>query len=578
MNKIVNNIQDIVFKLYKIKLDNIEFLLSNPPKEEFWDFCLNCFALVKDINKNPNEICKDLELEFKKYPDFFIKTSTEWGYLNFFINKNIFIESILNLNLENKSKNNKNIIIDYIWANVWKPLHIGHLCTPSLGQIIINTYRYLWYNVIWDNHWWDWGGIFGKLIAAFKLNWNPDEFKKDPIEYLLKLYIDITTKAEKDEKIEKICRDEFKKLSKWDKENIKLWQEFLFYSIKQTNEILKLINVKPDYNIWESFYEWLNLPKLENCPDLKYNMQNIVQDLLDKWIATKNKDWSVWIIFPEETKLPSTVLQKSDWTWLYITSDLACIKYRLTNWWDPSEIIYFTDIRQSLHFKQVFWIVNKVWPELIKDKKLYHVGNWFIKLKEWVMSTRKWLIVRLEDLIKEWFVRTKKILEEKWKQLNAEDIQSIAIWAIQYSYLSSDREKDIVFDWDKALNFEWNSWPYIQYTFVRAKKILEKIGKIWSISDTKKINILKSDINLIKKIFEFEKIILQTISKYKPHILAQYCYELSKEFNNFYTNTPKIIEEKDENIKIFRLYLVQKFTQTLKLWFNLLSINMPEEM
>jgi len=187
-----------------------------------------------------------------------------------------------------ESKNNQTIVVDYIGANIGKPLHIWHLCTPSIGQVIINIYRYLGYTVFGDTHVWDWG-LFGKLIAAHKRYGTSDGLKKDWVEYLLKLYIDITAKAEQDPEVEEYCRNEFKKLSEWDIENMKLWWEFTSVSLWAMNKILETIHVIPDYDIWESFYENLPLPKIGKQPPLQFDMNSIVKELLEKKIATKMK-------------------------------------------------------------------------------------------------------------------------------------------------------------------------------------------------------------------------------------------------------------------------------------------------
>jgi arginyl-tRNA synthetase len=205
-------------------------------------------------------------------------------------------------------------------------------------------------------------------------------------------------------------------------------------------------------------------------------MKSIVAELIKKGIATKNDDGSVGVIFPEETKIPSCVLQKKDGTGLYLTSDLAAIKYRLTNGWNPSKIIYSVDVRQQLHLRQAITIAQMAWPELVKNTELFHAFNGFIKLKDGAMSTRKGTLIYLDKLIEEGFSRTKTIIEEKGQSLSDIDIEAISIGAIKYSYLAQDREKDVVFDWDKALSFEGNSGPYIQYSYVRAKNIVDKSG------------------------------------------------------------------------------------------------------
>lgn len=645
MQEINNKIQDIVVTLYKINIDNIDNWLTHPPKPEFWDYAFNIFEIAKVLKRNPAEISAGLKLEFSKFPEYFENVSNMWGYVNFFINPKILLNEFSQINLNNKKPKNQTIIVDYIWANVWKPLHIGHLCTPSLWQSIINIHEYLGYDVISDSHFWDWGGIFGKLITMFKLviysQWDKDKKlseddtniysrinsiieemdskikkdepeiakkiiflaeylqnnslnNKDDLKYLFNTYQLITIFAEKSIIIDNQCREEFKKLSEWDPQNISLWKQITNISINEVSKQLEEeLWVKPKYNIWESFYEWIDLPKIWNHPDLikeKEWMKAIVEELkknLD--IVEENEDWSVGVVFPEETKLSSCVLQKKDWTWLYLTSDLAAIKYRLDNW-KPAKIIYFVDVRQQLHLKQAFYIAREVWSEL-KKTELIHAYNWFIKLKEGAMSTRKWTVIFLKDLIDEGYKRTEEILKWKGRELSPENIKAVTIAAIKYSYLSQDREKDIVFDWDKALSFEWNSGPYIQYAYVRARKILKTpspSGTRWMTEPESvpwgrglgwgQIELSQYDKSLIKKLLEFEGKVGETASKYKPHILAQYCYELASEFNSFYVHTPKILEESNEDLKNLRLNMIEKFAQTLKKWFELLAINMPDEM
>lgn len=567
---------DIVVQTFP-EASGTQLSLDIPPRRELGDFALGVFSLAKITHLAPPAIAERLAGAIRNWSDYFHNVTILGGYVNFCLTPHAWTELLSDLSTEDKPTRNETIVVDYIGANVGKPLHIGHLCTPSIGQSLINTYRFLGYNVIWDNHWWDWGGIFGKLIAAYKLFWNKQELEKSPIEYLLKLYIDITAKSEEDEEIAQRCRDEFKKLSEWDPTSVELWKEFVSYSIQAVNTINKTINVQSDYNIWESFYEWLYLPRLENNPPLQYSMKDIISELLKEWIATKNEDGSVWIIFPEDSKLPSSVLQKKDWTSLYLTSDLAAIKYRLTNGWNPVKIIYCTDMRQQLHFRQLFWVAKSVWSDILNSRELIHAYNWFIRLKEGAMSTRKGIIIRFQDLIDEGYKRTDEILKSKWADLSQEDIKAVTIAAIKYSYLSVDREKDVVFDWDKALNFEGNSGPYIQYAYVRAKNIIEKAGK-YNMSIQDDLNLSIYDTSCLRKLTFFEKAVVDTAAKYKPHILATYCYELASEFSSWYAHTPKVLEEPDIELRNFRLALVERVRDTLKKGFELLAIEMPGKM
>ncbi len=559
-------------------LYSLDFMpeISPAPKKELGEYCVNIFPIVKQVGKAPNIISEEVAKELAKQSEIFKWTSATGGYVNFFLTDTVWWEIFWSLDIGAKEKNNETIVVDYIGANIGKPLHIGHLCTPSIGQSIINTHKHLGYRVISDTHIGDWG-LFGKLIAAHKRYGNPDGLERKWVEYLLELYIRITEECEKDEEVEEYCRNEFRKLSLWDEENMCLWGEFTSVSLASMNYILGLIHVIPDYDIGESFYENLPLPKLWNQPELQYTMNDIITELLEKKIATKNEDGSVAVTFPEETKLPSVVIQKKNGTNLYLTADICAIKYRLTNWWNPSKIIYSVDLRQQMHFKQCFEICRMAgWVDHIE---LFHAGNGHISLPDGAMSTRKGNIIRLDDLISEAFERTKKILEEKWrsgeKSLSQKDIQEIAVWAIKYSYLMQDRERNIIFDWDKALSFEGNSWPYIQYAYVRAKKIVADTA----LRAPETVDNLSSyDKDVIQILARFGEVVDTVAKTYKPHHLALYAYDLAVCFNSFYVHTPKILEETDANLRAFRLSLVERVANTLEKAFGLLAIEMPSEM
>lgn len=609
----MQNIQSLITNTIK-SLYEVDFSpeISPAPKAELGEYCIGVFQLAKPVGKAPNIIAEELARELAKHTDVFVSTNSIGGYVNFFLTDSVWLSLFTDLSQSGeKPTNQQTIIVDYIGANVGKPLHIGHICTPSIGQTICNVYKHIGYNVIGDSHFGDWGGIFGGIICAWNTmmpNENREErLKTEWISYILELYqwfhdlgkdliktnLEVLWKSPEDtqKELEEWARKEFQYLS-WvgidlsnpeelnhHEENVELWKKFTAISIAETEKKLELLNVHAKYNIGESFYEGLHLPRPNNedYPNLEYTMKDIVKELIAKGIATQNDDGSVGVIFPEETKIPSCVLQKKDGTGLYLTSDLAAIKYRLTNGWNPSKILYCVDVRQQLHLKQAFWIAHAAWPELGADNiEFFHAFNGFIKLKEGAMSTRHGTVIFLETLITEWFERTKKILEEKWRNLWKEDIQAITIAAIKYSYLAQDREKDVVFDWDKALSFEGNSGPYIQYAYVRAKKILPEGFVRSEIASTASLS--PYDKSLIQTLRRMESIIQETAEKYKPHILALYCYDLAVAFNSFYVHTPKILEESNEELKQFRLTLCEQFVNQIRTGFELLGMKMPSEM
>ena len=566
--------------IFSIELKDIK--MTNPPKKEMWDLAFNCGILSRDLKKNPAIIAEEL-IEWLKEIDEIKEVNSDGWFINIKISKDIYTDlfySIFNnkdILLNNKKSNDKKVVIDYIWANVWKPLHIGHMCTPNQWQVLVNLYEKLGYDVISDSHIWDWGIIFGKLITAFKLWWDEARLEKEAINYLLELYVKITTEAEKDENIEQRTRDEFKLLSEGNTESVKLWEKFTSYSIDSMQVQLDRLNIKSKYNIWESFYEWLWLPKMEDYPDLEFDMHSIVNELVEKEIATKNDDNSVWVIFDDELKLSSCILQKRDWTHWYLASDLSAIKYRMKNW-NPEKIVYFVDSRQQLHLKQAFTIAKLAgW---IDETELFHAFNWFISLKDGAMSTRKGRIIKLDALLDESESRAEKIILEKrddikWNELK-ELSKMIWIWAIKYWYLKKNRETDVIFDWDEFMSFEGNSAPYIQYAYVRSRKILENYWKdidteiVWNFENVE-------ETELVKVISNYSEVLESTAKSNSPHILCKYSYELTKAFNSLYNNV-HILNEEDEWKKIIRLKLIKLFSEVLKDSFTILGIEMPEKM
>ena len=621
MHNLTQIISSVIHWLY-----GIDFTpeISPAPKPELGEYCVNIFPIVKQAGKAPNIISEEVAKELAKQSEVFRSTSATGGYVNFFLADSVWLELFRDIVSSEQVKPGKRgtIVVDYIGANVGKPLHIGHICTPSIGQTICNVYSHLGYKVIGDSHFGDWGGIFGKLIFGWreyaKLEWEEQNFIRLShtwVQYLLDIYqwihnqtwnASISREAKiQAEEIEKNCRIEFQYLSwigidlsnpeerKHHEENVELWKKFTSISITETEKKLSLLNVFAKYNIGESFYEGLGLPRPngEDYPDLKWNMKDIVEELCNnpklKGIVEKNDDGSVWVTFPDEYKLPSCILQKKDGTGLYLTSDLAAIKYRLTNGWNPEKIIYSVDVRQQLHLRQAFTIAKMAWWEEFdaNNVEFTHAHNGFIKLKEGAMSTRHGTVIFLQALIDEGNERTEKILEEKWKTwekpLSPTDIEAITVGAIKYSYLAQDREKDVTFDWDKALNFEGNSGPYIQYACVRAKKItwgVEPTFTFQKIDTNSRLSISSYDKSLTQMLLKFDEVVATVAKSYKPHHLALYAYDLAVAFNSFYVHTPKILEEKDEVLRNLRLSLVKKSSETLEKAFALIGIKMPSEM
>jgi arginyl-tRNA synthetase len=582
--KVIKYIQGVLLEQYSI--DGIEIKLETPPKKNMWDLAFGCFLLAKQLKKSPMNIASNLkntiENDENKIPEIG-SLEIAGPYLNIYLAADSYSESFENmfsnsLYWDLEKHKDEHVYIDYIWANVWKPLHIWHMCTPSQGQVVINVFKKLWYNVISDSHIGDWGIIFWKLIVAYEKYGNEEELKENAVEHLFKLYVKISADSENDASLDDDFRNTFKKLAQWDEAMKSIWAQFTRSSIEAMNVQLNRLFVYPDYNIWESFYEGLWLAKMESYPDLKYSMKDIVTELIEKNIATENEDGSVWVVFPDEMNIPSCILQKRDGTHGYLASDLASVKYRMDNW-SPKKILYFVDVRQQLHLKQAFLISKMArWID-DSDTEITHAHNGFISLKDGAMSTRKGKIIKLEKLLDEAEKRAGDIIKEKRDDIPAEKLKElskiIGTWAIKYWYLKKSRTSDSIFDWDEYMSFDGNSGPYIQYAYVRAQKILKKS---WKNIEFKNLNFdAPEEITLVKHILEFKKIIDDMSRDYYPHVLCQYVYDMTKKFSSFYNNV-QILWEIDENKRDSRLALLAWFSKILEESFEILGIPLPDEM
>lgn len=573
------------------------FSITVPPDKKMGDICLNIFGAVKQLKTSPQTLGASLA-EYFTQQDCITDVQVLWGFVNLFLTDEIYIEETSKWKLPVWEKRNETVIVDYMGANIGKPLHIGHLCTPLFGQATINMLRLMGYTVIADMHQGDWGGIFGKLITGWKYFGDEKEFAEAPLKHLLDIYVKITEKIDQEETIDQECRDAFKLLSEGDETFVKLWQRFTDASLASVREVMSDFGARPDIWIGESFYEWLPLPKLGPWPDLQSDntMSAVVQELIQSWIATKNEDESVGVVFPKESKLPSCILQKRDGTHGYLASDLAAIKYRLRNW-KPLKMMYFVDNRQALHFKQLFataekaWIVppfergeekrnenGGFWEGGGKECELTHAANGFVSLPEGAMSTRQGRVIFLSDVVEESLDRVKSILLERGKELADSDIRAVALGAIIYSFMAQDRERDWVFEWDKVLAFEGSSGPYVQYTYVRFQKMLQEFGFDTNTQIPSNTPPLTSyDKDLVLDILGFVDILAQCAETYKFHLLIAHITTTARHLNALYVNTPKLRDSAPEE-RGMRMKILSQVLQMIEYTCAIVSIPLPREM
>ena len=570
----------LTIKLKKLFSENISRIfgadyiekidIQNSTKKEFGDFQTN-FAMMssKLIGKNPREIANTIIENFEKN-DIIEKLEVAGpGFINIFLKNSFLNEEIKKLENEKYDFSflniDKTVIIDYSSPNIAKRMHIGHLRSTIIGDSIKRILNFLGFKTLADNHIGDWGTQFGKLIVAYK-NWlDKKAYEEDPIGELERIYVLFSDKAKKDPALEDEAREELKKLQLGNEDNQKLWKEFIDISLKEYNKVYERLDVNFDYYYGESFYNDM--------------MPSVLEELKKKNIA--REDQGALVVFFEDDKLPPAIVQKKDGSFLYTTSDLATMKFR-KNELRVDEAVYLTDDRQQNHFKQVFEI-GKMLGEPYDYKKT-HIVFGIMRFGDQIFSSRSGNTIRLVDLLDEAKKQVKKVIDEKNPNIPEKEKEKIAetigSGAIKYFDLSQNRTSDITFTWEKVLNFEGNTGPYLQYTYVRIMSIFRKL-------EEENINVENMDIvldemagierELASELLKFPQAVVKSYENFRPNIIADYLFDTAKLFNSFY-NSSSILKEEDKQVMDARILLAKKTAFVLKEGLKLLGIKTVNRM
>lgn len=547
-----------------LDLDKIESLIEIPPKSDMGDFAFPCFQLAKVMKKAPNMIAKDIADVINK--DGFEKVESLGPYINFFMDKVKFSESIVNEILSEKDSygsskigDGKRYLVEYSSPNIAKPFHVGHLFTTAIENALYKMLKFEGYDTVRINHLGDWGTQFGKLISAYKRWGNEEAIEKSPITELLRIYVKFHDEAEKNPSLEDEGRMYFKKLEEGDNEAVELWKRFKDLSLKEFNNIYSILGV--DFDSWagESFYN--------------DKMDIVVKELEEKNVLTDSNGAKVVML--DEYNMPPCIVVKSDGASIYATRDLAAAMYRKKHY-NFDKCIYVVGKDQILHFKQVFKTLELAGHTWAKD--CVHIPFGLVKFADRKLSTRKGNVVLLEELLKEAVAKTLETINVKNPELKEKEMvaKEIGIGAVLFTYLKNSREKDIVFDWDEMLSFEGETGPYVQYSYARAKSILRKAEGINGDADFSKLT-SKEEFELTKVLEGFNKAILLAIDRLEPSVVTRYTIEVAKAFNKFY-NAHSVLNLEDTGLKVARLKLIEATAQVIKNSLNLIGINVVEEM
>lgn len=563
---------------FNFEKKDIEVNLSN--NYQFGDYSSNIsFILAKRVQENPFEIAEKLTSVINSFYEtkyYFEKVEPAKGFINFFLANQYLNEElaqILKLGLNYGRKKligRKTMVIDYSSPNIAKKFGIGHLRSTVVGNALYNLYKFLGWKVIGDNHIGDWGTQFGKLLYQIKnellKNKTPKE-QKDilnnlTIDKLEELYVKFHQLLEKNPQLEEEGRKWFKKLENKDKEAVKIWKKCVEISLKEFNRIYQKLNVRFDVVLGESFYE--------------KKMKEVLKELKEKKIVKESQGA---LIIEFENKLPPALVLKSDKTTTYFLRDLATIKYRLEKW-RPALIIYEVGADQTLHFKQLFETVKMLgWSDKLK---LVHISHGLMRWPWGKFSTRKGDTIHLEEVIQEINDRAKEVIEksETKRGLSPKEekeiIEKIGLTALKYFILSYHYQSDIIFDWDKILNLEGNSGPYLQYSLVRCFNVLNK-AKIPKLKRDLPYGPKEEEVLILRQLAKFKSVINLTAEKFSPNLLCDYAYELCSLYNHFYQKY-QILKAESEGARLFRLKLTLAVSLILQIIFRILSLEILKKM
>ncbi|WP_455053491.1 arginine--tRNA ligase, partial [Mogibacterium sp.] len=459
----------------------------------------------------------------------------------------------------------KKVIVEFSSPNIAKPFHIGHIRSTVIGNSIYKLYDATGYDVVRINHLGDYGTQFGKMIVAYRLWGSEEELEKNPIKSLLKYYTKFHEEAEKDPSLDDKARETFAKLENGEPEEVELWKRFRELSLEEFSRVYKMLDIEFDSYAGESFYS--------------DKMPAVLKELKDKNLMHESR--GAQIVDLEDYDMPPAVITKSDGSSLYATRDIAAAIYRKQHY-DFYKNIYVVATQQNLHFKQwkqVLALMGYAWEE-----DCIHVPFGLVSLEEGTMSTRKGRVVFLEDVLNKAVEKTKEIISEKnTSGIDIDEIsKEVGIGAVIFQELSNNRIKDYVFSWDKILNFDGETGPYVQYTHARASSVLrnasqQELDRIKN-CDIKDFSYVTSDsaYELTKLIYRVPEVVREAVAKYEPSILTRHLIDIAQSFNRFYHDEHILVDNEEE--KVEKLALVYAAKVTIANCLAILGIKAPDKM
>lgn len=541
-------------------------LFESPKSGGHGHVALPVFAWAKEFKKAPPVLAQELALKLSiNKPPGLASIEALSGFVNFTF-EGRFVQDLLLKEILNKRGKvgfstigaGKKLLIDFSSPNVAKPMHVGHLRATVIGQAIVNLAKSQGYQVIGLNHLGDWGVQFGKLAWAY-MKWGKEyPFDEKPFESLYSLYVRFHEEAEKNPELNEEGSKIFKRLEDGDPEIHKMWERFVKISLDDCTRIWNQLGVKHDLIRGESFYN--------------DRLKPVEDDLQAKGLLEESE--GAMVVRLDDSNMPPCLIRKSDGASLYATRDLASAIYRMEEL-KADLNLYVVGMDQTLHFRQVFKVLDKMGYPWVKN--CHHISFGMYRFKDGRISSRKGNAISLEDVLLKATELVREIIANKNPSLqNADQVaRQVGIGAIVFNDLMNDRVKNVDFDWDRALDFEGDSGPYVQYCGVRCLSLMRKYGK----PVAQKIDVLldsPEEKELLRTLLNFEDTLRNAFENFKPHFVAGYLFEVCHRFSQFYTKCRIIGEAAD--VEASRMTLVQLVHAVLEEGLRILGIELPEAM
>ena len=545
--------------------EEVQAALETPKDAKMGDLALPCFKFARTMRKAPPVIAKELA-EALSLPDIAERAEIAGGYLNFFFSPAALVRRLAesaerdwSVTSGEKEDEGRTVCIDFSSVNIAKPFHIGHLSTTVIGAALYRIFAYLGYKPVGINHLGDWGTQFGKLIVAVKKWSDIDEVRRRDEYYLNSLYVRYHKEAESDPTLDDEARAWFKRIEDGDREATEYFSVFKEVTMRAVGKIYDRLGVKFDSYAGESFYN----DKMQPCLDI----------LKEKGLLTESDGAEV--VRLDDWDMPPCLLVKADGATLYATRDIAAAYYRAKTY-DFYKCLYVVAYQQNLHFKQLFKVLELMGFEKAADME--HIAFGMVSLEEGSMSTRSGRVVWLAEVLDKAVEKARQIIEEKNPDQPDKDAvaESVGVGAVVFSALWNNRIKDIVFSFDKVLNFDGETAPYVQYTHARCASALRKGGAFDLARADMSAIVTEEGIDVVKCLLSFEDAVRLAAKTREPCYVTRYAVELAEKFNRFYIGH-RIVSE-DEGATNARLFLAHMVKHTLKTALGLIGIGAPESM